>query len=320
MSRFIRENLQHDGIDRRGFLECMGWAGTGLLVSISGGVARSQTIGQDRPQPAADLQFVQISDSHIGFNREANKDVTATLGETVKRINALAQAPAFVIHTGDISQLSKPQEFDTAQQLLKECKTGEIFYVPGEHDVVAENGKSYLDRFTPKGDPWFSFDQKGVHFIGLANVMNMKPGGLGSLGAEQLEWLERDLNGRSASTPMVVFAHIPLWTVYENWGWGTEDGAQALGYLRRFGSVTVLNGHIHQTMQKVEGNITFHTAASTAFPQPKPGAAPSPGPMTVPADQLRSLLGLTRVDVVRAARQLAVIDETLEAKTSAVVE
>lgn len=320
MSRFIRENFHDDGIDRRGFLECMAWAGTGLLVSISGGVARSQTLGHDHSQKAAGLRFVQISDSHIGFNKEANKDVIATLRETVNRINALAQAPEFLLHTGDISHLSKPEEFDAAQQILKECKTREIFYVPGEHDLLVDNGKSYLDRFAPKAKGWFSLDRKGVHFIGLNNVIDVKPGGMGSLGQEQLEWLERDLKGRSTSTPVVVFAHVPLWTVYESWGWGTEDAAQALGYLKRFGSVTVLNGHIHQTMQKIEGNVTFHTASSTAFPQPKPGAAPSPGPMTVPADQLRSLLGLTRVNFVRRGEPLAIIDETLDAKAASADE
>jgi len=150
-----------------------------------------------------------------------------------------------------------------------------------------------------------------VHFIGLVNVMNLKAGGLGTLGHEQLEWLEDDVKHLKSSTPIVVFAHIPLWTVYPEWGWGTEDSAQALSYLKKFGSVSVLNGHIHQVMQKVEGNVTFHTAASTAFPQPAPGQAPSPGPMKVPAEQLRSYLGLTSVNYVRGQHALAVVDSKL---------
>lgn len=318
MSSFILHDHENDGIDRRGFLQCMAWAGTGLLVSLTGGVGRSQTLGHG-PHPAqADLRFVQISDSHIGFNKEANKDVTATLQEAVARINALPEPPAFLLHTGDITHLSKPEEFDTAQQILKGCKTGEIFYVPGEHDVLTGNSQAYLERYgrNTKGDGWYSFDQKGVHFIGLVNVLNLKAGGLGSLGRDQLEWLADDLKGLSSSTPLVVFAHVPLWTVYEEWGWGTEDGIEALAYLKRFGSVTVLNGHIHQTMQKVEGNITFHTAASTAFPQPKPGSGPSPGPMKVPAGQLRGLLGLTGVKYVRGNRQLAILDESLEPESA----
>jgi 3',5'-cyclic AMP phosphodiesterase CpdA len=132
------------------------------------------------------------------------------------------------------------------------------------------------------------------------------------LGAEQLEWLENDVKRLSASTPVVVFAHIPLWSVYPEWGWGTEDSAQALAYLKRFGSVTVLNGHIHQTMQKVEGNVTFHTAASTAFPQPQPGKADSPGPMKVPAAELRGLLGITDVSFVQGQEALAIVDSRLE--------
>jgi Icc protein len=151
-----------------------------------------------------------------------------------------------------------------------------------------------------------------VHFIGLVNVMNLKAGGLGSLGKEQLEWLEHDVKTLKSSTPIVVFAHIPLWSVYPEWGWGTDDSAQALSYLKRFGTVSVLNGHIHQVMQKVEGNVTFHTAMSTAFPQPQPGTAPSPGPMKVPADKLGGLLGLTNVNFVRGKHTLAVVDSTLQ--------
>ena len=217
------------------------------------------------------------------------------------------------LHTGDISHLSKPSEFDTVDQVLKEAKASHVFYVPGEHDVLGDDGKQYLERYGKgtKGGGWYSFDQKGVHFIGLVNVLNLKAGGLGSLGSEQLEWLQDDVKGLSASTPIVVFAHIPLWAVYPDWGWGTDDSAQALSYLKRFGSVTVLNGHIHQTMQKVEGNITFHTATSTAFPQPHPGAAPSPGPMKVPAEQLRSLLGLTSVEYVQGQHSLAIVDSSL---------
>ena len=306
MGKLIRENHETDGIDRRGFLECMAWAGTGALISFSGGVAHSQTLHGEH-MAKTDLQFVQISDSHIGFNKDANKDVAGTLQEAVNRINALPEPPAFLLHTGDITHLSKPEEFDTARQILKGCKAGDVFYVPGEHDVLPGS------PFEPK---WYSFDQKGVHFIGLVNVLETKPGGLGSFGNLQLEWLAKDLKGLSASTPIVVFAHVPLWTVYQDWGWGTGDGVTALSYLQRFGSVTVLNGHIHQTMQKIEGNITFHTASSTAFPQPKPGSAPSPGPMKVPSDQLRSLLGLTEVSYVRGSRQLALIDETLAGTTT----
>jgi Icc protein len=317
MRRQIRKLIDKDGVDRRGFLECMAWAGTGMLWAVSGGVARSQAVHEVSGSPGA-FNFVQISDSHMGFSKEANTDVAGTLRTAVERINALPSAPAFVIHTGDITHLSKPEEYDQVDNILKAVKTGEILYVPGEHDVFSDQGKQYLARHGKNavGSGWFSFDMKGVHFIGLVNVLELRAGGLGALSREQLEWLARDLDGRGDSTPIVVFAHVPLWTVYADWGWGTEDGLQALSYLRRFGSVTVLNGHIHQTLQKVEGNMVFHTAASTAFPQPKPGSAPSPGPLTVPAPELRSLLGITDVRFVAGNRSLAVVDQLLEAAAS----
>jgi Icc protein len=306
----------HDGIDRRGFLKCMAWAGTGTLCAMNGGVLSSSSLSRhfdpSHPNAAAELHFVQISDSHMGFNKPANMDVAATLAAAVEKIKALPVAPEFVLHTGDISHLSKPEEFDAVDQILK--ATGkEIFFVPGEHDVLNDDGKQFRERYAraSKGEGWYSFDRKDVHFIAMVNVMNLKSGGLGTLGEEQLEWLEDDLKGRSKSTPIVVFAHIPLWSVYPQWGWGTDDAAQALNYLKGFGSVTVLNGHIHQTMQKVEGNVTFHTAASTAFPQPAPGTADSPGPMKVPADELRKTLGITDVQFVRGKNALAVVDSNL---------
>src|SRR6266571_1368775 len=239
--------------------------------------------------------------------------MAGTLKAAVDKINALPAAPEFMLHTGDISHLSKPEEFDTVDQILKSAKPKDVFYVPGEHDVLNDDGKQFLERYGKgsKGAGWYSFDKKGVHFIGLINVMNLKAGGLGTLGHDQLEWLEDDVKHLTHSTPIVVFAHIPLWSVYPEWGWGTEDSTQALAYLKKFGSVTVLNGHIHQTMQKIEGNVTFHTAASTAFPQPQPGKADSPGPMKVPAEQLRSVLGITNVNYVQGQQALAVVDATL---------
>jgi Icc protein len=312
----IKENANKDGIDRRGFLECMAWAGTGMLWTVNGGVPTSRAFGQvpsHHMDADAGFSFVQISDSHIGFNKEANRDVTATLQEAIHKINALERTPDFLIHTGDLSHLSKPGEFDTLDQVLQSSQSGQAFFVPGEHDMLTDNGQQYLARYgkNTKGVGWFSFDHKGVHFIGLVNVVDLQAGGLGTLGAEQLTWLQNDLKGRGSSTPIVVFAHIPLWTVYPAWGWGTDDGLQALSLLKRFGSVTVLNGHIHQTMQKVEGNIFYHTAMSTAFPQPAPGTAPSPGPMKVPAERLREVLGITHVNYVVGRHSLAVVDSTL---------
>jgi 3',5'-cyclic-AMP phosphodiesterase len=315
-SNYIATDASDDGIDRRGFLKCMAWAGTATVWALAGGIPTSFRLNPGQLLTEAQRKsvfFAQISDSHIGFSKDANKDVTATLQEAVAKLNSLPQRPALVLHTGDITQLAKSDEFDTANEVLKGVKTDRIFYVPGEHDVAGDNGASYLQRYGKgtKGGGWHSFDHSGVHFIGLVNVLNLKAGGLGSLGAEQIDWLRKDVSGLSASRPIVLFAHVPLWTVYPEWGWGTDDSEQALGLVKRFGSVTVLNGHIHQIMQKVEGNISFHTAMSTAFPQPTPGTAPAPGPMKVEPDRLKSVLGVTDVTFIPGRSSLAVVDATL---------
>lgn len=300
---------------RRGFLKCLLWAGTGVLWTVSGGVPRSALLGGSAmaATPASgELTFVQMSDSHIGFANPPNTDAPGTLREAIERVGQLKGNSSLMIHTGDVSHLSRDVQFDTAEQIIRGAGL-ETHFVPGEHDVLTDNGKGFFERFTKGASKgWYSFDQQGVHFIGLNNVQDLKAGGLGNLGAEQLAWLRQDLQGRSTSQPIVVFAHIPLWTVYEGWGWGTDDGAQAIASLKQFGSVTVLNGHIHQIMQKVEGNVAFHTALSTAFPQPAPGSAPSPGPIKdVPAGKLRTLLGVAKVSQVSGRSSLAIVDTPL---------
>ena len=306
-------------LDRRGLMRCMAWAGTGLLWSAGSGVLSSRALAQGpsaAPAGAAPktLDFVQISDTHIGFKKAPNGDVVGTLRETIRRINELPFVPEFLIHTGDLTHLAEAEQFDTLQQTLAECRVKQVFFVPGEHDVLNDNGALYRERMAKNtlGAGWFSFDQKGVHFVGLVNVQGINEGGLGVLGREQLDWLAKDIGGLSAETPLVVFAHVPLWSVFPGWGWATDDGAAALALLKRFASVTVLNGHIHQVLQKVEGNVAFHTARSTAFPQPAPGSAPSPGPMKVADDKLRSLLGVASVTFKRGDQRLAVIDTPLQ--------
>jgi len=296
----------------------MAYGGAGTLFALSGGVFTPI----DLAMAAADKQglskagkplFVQISDTHVGFNKEANPDVMGTFTQTVDLVNGMADQPALIIHTGDITHLSKPAEFDLAQQMFARLRTTELHTVPGEHDTTDEAAAEYFKRFgkASANKGYYSFDHSGVHFVALVNVLQFKPGGLGTLGPDQLAWLEADLKGRSASTPVVVFAHMPLWTIYEPWGWGTGDSDQLMTHLRRFGSVTVLNGHIHQIVQKVEGNVTFHTARSSAYPQPTAGAGPGPGPLKVPADELPKMLGLTSVSVARHPSGLALADTTL---------
>ncbi|MFL6600388.1 MAG: metallophosphoesterase family protein [Steroidobacteraceae bacterium] len=296
----------------------MAFGGAGTLFTLAGGVftpIELAAAAADR-RLAAGLGkplFVQISDTHIGFKKEANPDVDGTLTRTIELVNGMAQQPALIIHTGDITQLSKPAEFDAAQQMFSLLRTTEMHTVPGEHDVADATVTEYFSRFgkASGNKGYYSFDHAGVHFVALINVLQFKPGGLGTLGPAQLSWLAADLKARSSSTPIVVFAHMPLWTIYEPWGWGTGDAEQATALLRRFGSVTILNGHIHQIVQKVEGNMIFHTARSTAFPQPAAGVGPNPGPLKVPTDQLAGMLGMTNVLVVERPRALALVDTTI---------
>jgi 3',5'-cyclic AMP phosphodiesterase CpdA len=310
-----RDHDNHgDGVSRRHTLECMLWAGTGVLWTVTGGIPKSSLMGSAQAAEGG-FTFLQISDSHVGFNKAANPNALGTLQEAIAKVKALPSKPAFMLHTGDITHLSKPKEFDDAAQVIGSVGL-DVRYVPGEHDNLDEVPlKSYLERYgkNTKGTGWYSFNQNGVHFIGLNNVMNLKAGGMGMLGPEQLAWLADDVKGLSASTPIVVFAHIPLWTISKDWGWGTDDSEQALSMLKRFGSVTVLNGHIHQLMQKVEGNVNFHTARSTAFPQPAPGTAPAPLPLVVPAEKLRSVLGIRTVVYTQGQELLAVTDQPLAA-------
>jgi hypothetical protein len=303
---------------RRDALKCMAYGGAGTLFALAGGVftpidlalaATEKLTGTRLGTPL----FVQISDTHIGFNKDANPDVNATVTQTIDLVNGLPEQPALIIHTGDITHLSKPAEFDLAQQLLSRLRTTELHTTPGEHDTSDPTVSEYFNRFgkASGNKGYYSFDHAGVHFVALINVLEFKAGGLGTLGAEQLSWVAADLKGRSASTPIVVFAHMPLWTIYEPWGWGTGDADQLMTHLSRFGSVTVLNGHIHQIIQKVEGNVTFHTARSSAYPQPAPGEGAGPGPLKVAADQLPKMLGMTSVSVVKHPNAFVLKDTTI---------
>jgi 3',5'-cyclic AMP phosphodiesterase CpdA len=298
-----------DRTNRRETLKCLG-VGAGTLFTLQGGVFGAFDLAEAQGDMGTPL-FLQISDTHIGFNKDANPDVIGTLNRTIDQVNAMPRQPALVLHTGDVTHLSKAGEFDTASQLLSRLKVGELHVVPGEHDVTDGPGAEFFARFGKASDNrgYYSFDAHGVHFIALVNVMNFKPNGLGGLGEDQMAWLKDDLAARSASQPVVVFAHMPLWTVYQPWGWGTGESEEIAKQLARFGSVTVLNGHIHQIVQKVEGNILFHTARSTAYPQPQAGSGPGPGPLVVPQEQLASMLGVTTA--VAQRRKLSLTDSTL---------
>lgn len=303
---------------RRNALKCMAYGGAGTLFVMAGGVFTPVDLAWAAGDKARIAKlgkplFLQISDTHIGFNKEANPDVNGTLTQAIALANAMPELPSLAIHTGDITHLSKPAEFDLAQQLLGQLRVTEVHTVPGEHDTADATVTEYFNRFgkASNNKGYYSFDHAGVHFIALINVLEFKAGGLGILGPDQLAWVTADLKARSSSTPIVVFAHMPLWTVYEPWGWGTSDSGQLMDQLRRFGSVTVLNGHIHQIVQKVEGNMTFYTARSTAYPQPVAGEGAGPGPLKVAADQLPKMLGLRSVSFLNHPSSLAVAETTI---------
>jgi len=297
-------------MDRRQAVKHLLWGGAGIVWTFAAGVPGPLRLGGGGAQAGEirGLSFGQISDSHIGFKAGAHPSAEDTLTDAVERMAAVK--PSFVIHTGDVSHLSTAAQFANAAEIMRGVK-GDVFYVPGEHDTIGDDGKLFFQRFgRGRGTGgWYSFDVQGVHFVGLVNVLKLTQAGLGWFGPEQLQWLDADLRHRSGSTPVVVFTHMPMWSIYPQWGWGTEDAAPALAALRRFGSVTILNGHIHQVIQKVEGNVTYHTAFSTAFPQPLPGVGPGPGPLQVAADRLKTLLGIRRVDVI--ADRVSLTDSTL---------
>ncbi len=304
---FLRVASVHEGhgpggeMKRDSFLEHVSWTGAGIVWSLGvGDVLRAMPAAADTAQSPAEFSFVQISDSHIGFARPENPDVAGTLEKTVDAINALPQQPAFVVHTGDITHLAKPAQFDSAKQILAKLKAP-LMAIPGEHDVIGSPA-AYFSAFknpdAPKG--WSSWDQGGMHFLSLVNVFNFEISG--KLGPEQLDFAEKDLAAQKASTPIVVFGHVPLYALYPKWGWTTEDGARVLSALARFDAVTVLNGHIHQIVQHTEGNIRFATAAATAYPQPAPGTAAKPGPLLVPHERLLSHLGYRSVTLAGAHR------------------
>jgi 3',5'-cyclic AMP phosphodiesterase CpdA len=290
---------------RTDFLEHVGWTGAGIVFAVSnlGVVSAADAASGD-----AVFSFVQISDSHIGFNRPANDRVAGTLKATVDAINALPVQPAFVIHTGDVTHLSKPAQFDDAKNLLLGLKAP-LFTIPGEHDVIGDMGQAYFSAFGKKGPGggWYSFDMNGTHFVALVNVFNFETMGL--LGQDQIDWLQKDLASVRRDAPLVVFGHVPLYALYPEWGWTTEDGTKALALLQPFANVTVLNGHIHQVITHSEGNIRFATARSTAYPQPAPGTADKPGPLAVPSDHLLGVIGYRTVGL--SAGQLHYEDHAL---------
>lgn len=299
-------------LSRRSFLRHTAWAGAGLAVVVTGGIVSTSVLRDGhKSTPGADFSFVQVSDSHIGFKGAANADVTATFQQALDRINGLPDRPDFVIHTGDLTHFTTPEQLDQVKQMLGGLRTGQVLTIPGEHDSTDDTGEKYLRSFGAgsQGLGWYSFDHKGVHFVSVVNTVGLQK--LGHLGDDQIAFVRADLKRQSSETPIVVFSHIPLFDMYAPWGWGTDDANQVLGLLRRFGSVTCINGHVHQIVTKVEGNITFHTAAPTAYPLPHAGDGPAPKPVTLAPGELHTALGVRDVHHRKGAPGLAITEDVL---------
>ncbi|BAY00111.1 hypothetical protein MSTE_04819 [Mycobacteroides stephanolepidis] len=300
-------------MSRRQLIRHTAWFGAAVALTVSGGEVVSHVAGSTAPISSArpTLRFAQISDSHIGFTGSANTHVVDSFDHAISQINSLDYTPDFVIHTGDLTHLATDEQFDQVKQMMSGIDTPHVFTVPGEHDSVDDAGQRYRGVFGggTRGDGWYSFDIGGVHVIGLVNTLNLKK--LGHLGGEQLDFIRKDLEQLSADTPIIVFSHIPLFAMYPEWGWGTDDSAQALSYMKRFASVTCLNGHVHQLFTKTEGNITFYSGTTTAYPLPKPGDGPAPKPVTLPAGQLHEILGIREVSYVKGAQALAIKEDKL---------
>jgi 3',5'-cyclic AMP phosphodiesterase CpdA len=301
---------------RRQLLRHSAWFGAAVGFAVVGGEVISHVAGTaaaERAHARPTLRFAQVSDSHIGFSGPPNPDVASTFGHAIDQINSLGyNTPDFVIHTGDLTHLSSPEQFDQVKQMLSKLQTPHVFTVPGEHDSVDDAGQKYRSVFGAgtRGDGWYSFDIAGVHVIALVNTLNLKK--LGHLGVDQLEFVKKDVAGLSNDTPIIVFSHIPLFAMYPDWGWGTDDATQALSYLSRFSSVTCLNGHVHQLFSKTEGNVTFYSGTTTAYPLPHPGDGPAPKPVTLPAGKLRDALGIREVNYTKGQTALALKETTLQ--------
>lgn len=332
---------QPSGMTRRQLARHAGWFGAAVVLTVTGGEVISHVAhdggtsaaaaGQGSSASGASgatgasaagggaagggdsniLRFVQISDSHIGFQGPANTDVTGSFSRAINQVNGLGFRPDFVMHTGDLTHLSTPAQFDQVRQMMTGMHADKVFTVPGEHDSVGDHGRAYLKTFgqATLGDGWYSFDTHGVHFIALVNTLSLEK--LGHLGPEQIDFVRKDVAGLSSDTPIVVFSHIPLFAMFPAWGWSTDDALQVLSLLKRFASVTALNGHVHQLFTRTEGNVTFHSATTTAYPLPKPGAASAPTPQVLPARQLQAALGIRSVLYRQGSSSLAINDQVL---------
>jgi len=283
-------------IDRRKFLE---------LAALGGGAVFASTLARGAPTAADDFYFVQLSDSHWGFNGPAvNPDAKGTLPKAIAAVNALERQPDFVVFTGDLTHTTdNPVERRKRMAEFKEIVAGlrvrDVRFMPGEHDASLDNGKAFIEGF---GATHYTFDHKGVHFIALDNVSDPAA----RIGDEQLAWLAADLAKQPKDARIVLFTHRPLFDLAPQWDWATRDGAKAVELLMPFQNVTVFYGHIHQENHHMTGHIPHHSAKSLIFPLPAPMSQPARAPIPWDAAQPYRGLGFREVDAEDSGRKLAI--------------
>jgi 3',5'-cyclic AMP phosphodiesterase CpdA len=256
----------HEKLDRRAFLQLAGYGGAVFASGLGLGACAAPATGGT---PKDDFFFVQLSDTHWGYEGPANADARGTLPKAIAAVNALPIDPDFIVFTGDLTHLTldgklRRERLAQFREQTQALRVRELRFLPGEHDASADQGEAYREFFGPS---YYAFDHKGVHFVALDNVSDAQ----GALGEAQRSWLARDLAGRPVDAPIVVLTHRPLFDLQPQWGWATQDGAQALAQFEPFSRVTVFYGHIHQENHHETGHIVHHAARSLIFPLPPPG-------------------------------------------------
>lgn len=274
-------------IDRREFLRLAGIGGAVFASGLSSGGGAMSPVGAKARPAHDDFYFVQLSDTHWGFDGAPNPDSRGTLPKAIAAINALSVAPDFVVFTGDLTQLTpdgtlRRTRLSQFRDMAATLKVRDVRFLPGEHDASLDRGAAYRELFD---ESHYAFDHKGVHFVALDNVSDPR----GALGEEQLAWLESELAPLPKEKPIVVLAHRPLFDLVPAWGWSTADAARAIELLTPYSNVTVFYGHIHQEHHRTTGAIAHHAARSLIFPLPPPG---SPDHTPLAWDPLRPYRGL----------------------------
>jgi hypothetical protein len=241
-----------------------------------------------------DFYFVQLSDSHWGFQGPPNPDAKGTLKKAVAAVNSLNEQPDFIVFTGDLTHTTddpkeRRQRLAQFKEIVSELKVKNVHFMPGEHDASLDNGEAFKEFF---GKTRYAFDHKGVHFIALDNVSDPRA----SLGDEQLQWLADDLKQQPKNANIVVLTHRPLFDLYPQWDWATRDGVKAIDLLLPMEHVTVFYGHIHQEHHKMTGHIAHHAAKGLMFPLPAPGSQPQRNPLPWDATQPYKGLGFRDIE------------------------